>query len=156
MKIKDMVSLTQYKKIEQVANNRLTTINNMKSTLAKAQGILDAPITKENLKNAIIALESLQSKGFMMKFVTIHINKSVKTPTPTSYCGMIKRKCEITGRIYNGYNKIYKTFNNLPEWFVYETYKETAIKTVPNGFSIRFIKALAAFVLSQQKYIDKY
>lgn len=152
--LKDVISYEQHKKIIEKANRQIEqqqkTIANMNSILSKASGILEAKFTRNNLINTIIALESLSTKGYMMKFVDSHIMKSAKTPN--NYCGVIKKKCESTGRAYNGFNKIFNTFNNLPDWFVYETFKEKAIKSVPRSFSCRFKEALVAFILSQQKY----
>ena len=153
MRIQDMVSLTQYRKIEELASSRLKTVNEMKSTLIKAKGILDAPLTKANITNAVITLESLPSRDFMRKSISKWIVRSAKSPN--SYCEMVKKKCEATGRAYNGLNRTFSTFNNLPDWFVYETFKERAIKTVPGSFSLRFRDALVAFILDQQKFVER-
>jgi hypothetical protein len=155
--IGDMVPYEQHKRaIEKVSRQleqerRANT--DMKYMLLKAKGILEAKFTKSNLTNAIITLESLPSKSYMMKFVVSFIMKSAKTPN--NYCGVIKRKCASTGRIYFGFNKIYNNFDNLPDWFVYETFKEKAIKSVPGSFSLRFMDALVAFILNQQKYEER-
>jgi len=127
----------------------------MRAILFKAKGILNAQFTKTNLINTIITLELLpdKTKGYMMSDVTKFIMKSAKSPN--NYCGIIKRKCDATGRFYNGYNKDYHTFNNLPVWFVYETFKEKAIKSMPGSFSLRFRDALISFVLNQQKYEER-
>jgi hypothetical protein len=67
---------------------------------------------------------------------------------------MISARCEKTGRTYNGFNAKYNTFNNLPYWFVYETFKESAIRNPTAGFAARFRDALVAFILSRRRVIQ--
>ncbi len=156
-RIHDVIPYEQHKKMVEKAARQIErqkrTITDMKSKLEKAQCVLNAPLTKGNLTNAVIALESLSSRDYMLKFVSKWIIKNAKSPN--IYCRMIKNKCEATGRAYNGLNKTFSTFNNLPEWFVYEAFKERAISSIPSSFSLRFRDALVAFILHQQKYADR-
>lgn len=152
-RVMDMVPYSTYNKVIEKVKSQQVVIVNMQSTLIKAKGVLDATLTKSNITNAVIMLELLPSKGFMMKYVSTWIIKSAKSPN--SYCSMVKKKCSVTGRIYTCLNKRYNTFDNIPEWFVYETFKEKALSSVPSSFSLRFRDALVAFILNQQKYEER-
>lgn len=150
-RIGDMVPYEQHKKLEEKFAQASNTIRYQAECMTKAKGILDAPVTKNNLTGAIIALESLpdSARENMRRFVVNHIMRSAKSVI--SYCTMVERKCEKTGRVYSGFNKKYNTFNALSYQFVYETFKEAAIHAPTGGFAGRFRNAQVAFILSQSK-----
>lgn len=153
-RVNEMVPASQLDKAVKTANQWRDTAKNAIDILRNAKGILEAPITKNNLANAIKALELLPCKDYLQHFVPIHIVRSAKTAG--AYCRIIIEKCKRTGKYYNGFNPRYGTFNNLPDWFVYEAFKERAIKNPTGAFAGRFRDQLVLFILDQQKYQNKY
>lgn len=151
-RIMDLVPREQLTEMTSRFKHQQEISRNLNATIEKAKAILNAQNTRANLWNATIALEQLPSKEDMQKFIVGHILRGAKKQT--SYCSMIKKKCEKVGRFYNGFNSKYHTFNNLPYWFVYETFKEKAIGENITSFSMRFKAALAAFICQQKNKIQ--
>mgnify|MGYP000929351788 CR=1 FL=1 len=144
----DMVPYSQYKRIADKFEQRSKENTDLKSKLTLAKAILDAPITKNNLTNAILTLESLPDPEALQRFIVTHVIRSAKSPN--QYCRIIKDKCENTGRIYTGLNKNQNAFNDLPYWFIYETFKESSLRNYTGTFALRFRQALVAFILDKR------
>ncbi|MFW9969283.1 MAG: hypothetical protein ACFFDF_03720 [Candidatus Odinarchaeota archaeon] len=160
MKIGDLVPRKQFENVQKIVSNQRNIINKQKneinytySILIKAKGILDAPFTESNILNVVTMLESLPNKEKMQRFVNKWILKSAKKPN--AYCKMVKEKCEKENRYYGGFNKKYYTFNYVPYKFVFNVFKDKAIRKTPTSFSFRFRDALISFILNEIKYTKK-
>lgn len=145
--IGEQVSIAEYRKLQEVAAQRSDTINCMSKIFDRTRGILNLTFTETNLRSATDLLQAQSNSKELYKFVISHISQSAKSPK--AYANMVKIKCEKE-------NIYYKGIDNHPDWFVFQAFKEKAIRKNPTSFSFRFRDALVAFILEQQRGQRKF
>ena len=125
----------------QTINSQRISLDSLNRTIDRVKRLLNLPFTESNLRNATDLLQSAPNYRELYKYVVLHIFHSAKSSG--ALAKIIKDKCTREGRVYKG-------FRNHPDWFVFQAFKEAAIKKNPTSFSFRFRDALIAFVLKQQ------
>jgi hypothetical protein len=140
--IGEQISIVEYRKLEEIKTRLSNTNQWMNGVFSQAKGVLNARFTMENLKSATNMLQSLPRYTGLEKYVNNWIVKSAKTDK--AYAKMVKDRCERD-------NRFYKDIYSLPPEYVFNVFKEKAIRKNPTSFSFRFRDALVAFILDQQR-----